>query len=347
MATRPHDQHCRGMQMINWFTLCDINYAPRALCLLRSMERWATYPFKLIVICCDQETYRVFDREEYVRAIQLSWIEEQHKRLLNIKHSRSWVEYLWTLPSVICSLFYNGRTPVIYLDADLYFFYGFDNRLSEFGFPFDEHTLIIPHRWTPKYEERLKVNGIYNVSMVAFGPQQRAGYCAELWAHQCLTWCYNRLEDGKFGDQKYLDIWPERWGAHVVDNPGWGLAPWNQEQYRYRMLDAVAPEGPKKSLLWWRDKDPEMWTHMIKIPAIDMGDKLYLPVTFYHFHELKTRKEKVVKYTNYPVHPFVEQNIYGLYEEEYASAYTTVCNRLSGTLGAKLPGEGPRQPFYS
>ena len=67
----------------------------------------------------------------------------------------------------------------------------------------------------------------------AFRPRDERGIAALRWWHdRCVEWCYQRFEDGKFGDQKYLDDWPDRFaGVHVVDHPGVGLAPWNVSRH--------------------------------------------------------------------------------------------------------------------
>ena len=55
------------------------------------------------------------------------------------------------------------------------------------------------------------------------------------WQERCIEWCYARFEDGKFGDQKYLDDWETRFKAqvHVLKNKELILAPWNATRFQY------------------------------------------------------------------------------------------------------------------
>jgi hypothetical protein len=61
------------------------------------------------------------------------------------------------------------------------------------------------------------------------------------WRDRCIEWCYARSEEGKFGDQKYLDDWTTRFDSvHVLEHLGGGIAPWNVQQYSfYRDKDAI------------------------------------------------------------------------------------------------------------
>ena len=327
--------------MERFYTVCDIKYAARALCLLRSLELWyEPEAFNLRVICCDPLTEQVFKVEPNAQAIPLKYIENYIPGLDIARTNRSWIEYLWTLPSAICSLFaHNERAS--YLDADTYFFYHpqvlfHDTQLIKGEIPF----AVVPHNWTPKYEKRLRPNGLYNVSWISFNPTRIGKTAAAVWRNLCLEWCKNEIdeENDRFADQRYLDRLMEAsisngMGSGVVtSSPGIGLAPWNQEQYDYQTVIYPMPARRAAEIVsgrrtvedWVRKEEGEF--RRTRVPCIKVGDATH-PVIFYHFHELRTDGPQIVKFTNYPVHPYVEQHIYKRYAEEYAYAHQVVQHR--------------------
>jgi hypothetical protein len=99
----------------------------------------------------------------------------------------------------------------------------------------DNSILITPHRYTPRYDQRDKT-GIYCVQFVVIKNNTNGIIALKWWRDVCLEWCYSRFEDGKFGDQKYLDDWPTRFeGVHVLKHLGGGVAPWNMQQYAFKL----------------------------------------------------------------------------------------------------------------
>lgn len=82
------------------------------------------------------------------------------------------------------------------------------------------------------------------------------------WRNACLEWCYNRFEEGRFGDQKYLDDWPVRFeGVHVLKHLGGGVAPWNMQQYLFKRENGI-----------------------LTGEVLNTGEKF--EVIFFHFHSL-------------------------------------------------------------
>jgi hypothetical protein len=122
--------------------------------------------------------------------------------------------------------------------------------------------LISEHRYTRDYDVSV-THGIYCVQFMYFKNDQNGLNALTWWRDRCIEWCFAYLEDGKFGDQKYLDDWQVRFpGVHVLQNPGGGLAPWNTQQYFIEN---------KNGKIFIRDKKN--------------GSRL--PLIFFHFHGLK------------------------------------------------------------
>jgi hypothetical protein len=141
-----------------------------------------------------------------------------------------------------------------YLDADLLFYSSTEPLFEEIG---SSSIAIIEHRFTPRLK-KYEANGIFCVEWVGFRRDEEGMACLSRWRQQCIEWCYNRLEDGRMGDQKYLDEWPGRYrSCHIIRHAGAGIAPWNYAQYSF-------------------DSDTE---GNITVDG--------MPLIFYHFHQFQ------------------------------------------------------------
>lgn len=213
-------------------TLFDSGYLFKGLAMLQSLARFCpgTHVF---VLCMDQQTQAILETLElkYITCIPLRDIEDE--ALLEAKKDRGVAEYCWTLSSSVpwYVLQHNPQIDFItYLDADLLFYSSVQPLFDEIG---DASIAIIEHRFTPRLQDR-EVNGRFCVEWVSFRRDEEGMACLERWRGQCIDWCYYRLEDGKMGDQKYLDEWPERYtSCHILQHSGAGIAPWNYAQYTF------------------------------------------------------------------------------------------------------------------
>ena len=86
--------------------------------------------------------------------------------------------------------------------------------------------------------QKCLARGIYNVGWVTFRRDEFGLECLEWWRERCLEWCYDKMEEERFADQKYLNDWPDRFrGVVVLQHKGAGLAPWNWMNYHIRFHD--------------------------------------------------------------------------------------------------------------
>ncbi len=213
-------------------TLFDSNYISFGLALYDSLERHFS-AYHLWVLCLDEECYEKLNSLALKNVTLVSLHDIETEEVLNAKKNRSWQEFCWTLGSVFTLYVlerYSYLYHIIYLDADICFFSSPEPIFKEIK---DASIMIIPHRF-PQRLRYLEENGMYNVQMMYFRKDKQGVDCLRQWVCQCLEWCYARIEDGKMGDQKYLDKWPSHYKSLcVLQNICAGVAPWNMEQYSF------------------------------------------------------------------------------------------------------------------
>lgn len=218
--------------MLNFCTFFDSNYLIKGLALYRSLVRHAA-SFSLWVLCFDDLAYKTLKILSLpgIVPISLKDFEEGDEELIHAKKNRSRIEYYFTCtPSLPLHIFKNcPEVDVItYVDADLFFFSDPSPIYEELG---DNSILIVGHRF-PAHHRQLERFGIYNVGLLSFRRDNNGLQCLNWWRKSCIEWCYDRIENGRFADQKYLDDWPTRFSRVVVlQHKGAGLAPWNVVGY--------------------------------------------------------------------------------------------------------------------
>lgn len=256
----------------------DRNYLVKALALIDSLNRHEKNEFTLYAVCLDEITRLTLNNlaPPNVVTVPIHEIEQRDSPLLSTKLTRTEVEYYWTCtPTIILRLIetHPEIDALTYLDADLYFFSSPDVIFDEMK----EHSVLIhEHRYSPSLAHLEAENGRFNVGLMTFRNDDTAAKVLNRWRDRCIEWCFKRVENGKMGDQFYLNEWPGLFGEGIgiLANPAAGVAPWNHIQYSF---------GTDKT----------------GCPTIDGR-----PLVFYHYHSLQFVTPDVVipaGFTDYPI----------------------------------------------
>lgn len=254
---------------LTFCTLFDSAYLSRGLLLYDSLNK-NTADFHLYIFAFDSLTFEVLGKLNLSNATIISLKTFENQALLDIKESRTKAEYCWTCTSSVISYVLDNFDvhSCTYIDADLYFYGSPQVLLDEI--PENKSVLITEHRYSrfaQIFEQ--KRAGRFCVQFITFYNTTESRYILKKWIGQCIDWCFNRYEDGKFGDQKYLDSWPIEYpDVHILRNMGGGVAPWNAMQYDFDFEDD-------------------------KIVGYDNRSKESFKVIFFHFHFVRITTERI------------------------------------------------------
>ncbi|TNE78340.1 MAG: glycosyl transferase [Bacteroidetes bacterium] len=249
------------MSRLNFCTLFDSNYLSRGLVMYDSLVAHCD-DFHLYVFAFNAKAEEVLNRLalEHMTVISLSDFEDE--QLLKVKPERSRAEYCWTCTSSTIQyvLDHYQVENCTYLDADLRFYHNPRVLIDEMEAS-GKSVLITSHRYTRRYDQSF-LRGKYCVQFMYFKNNPEGREVLQWWRERCLEWCYARVEDGKFGDQKYLDDWTTRFpSVHELNHLGGGVAPWNCQQYEFSLNSTNQLMGK--------------------------ADGHTFPVVFFHFHGVK------------------------------------------------------------
>jgi hypothetical protein len=156
--------------------------------------------------------------------------------LLSIRNSRTIPEFASTVkPAFLRYMMKSGKVSsqdlLGFMDVDFLFY---QPAAPLFQKMFESGSIIItPHKFPSHSEHEKFTKGVYNAGMVFFRNTSSAMQCLEEWRKQCIKWCYIRYEDGKIGDQGYLNDWPKKYGGvYELTDKGVNLGTWNIQNYR-------------------------------------------------------------------------------------------------------------------
>lgn len=312
--------------MISFVTLFDVNYMSRGIVLYNSLKENCKDKFTLYVLAMDNKAANYLKDSAYPNMVLITVdeIKEMYPVLIQLEKKRTRGEFSWTLSSFSIQYVlrkYNVES-CTYIDSDICFYNDPQLLLNELG---DKSVLITEHNYTPEYDQSAS-SGKFCVQFMYFKNNEDGNKVLEYWRSKCEEWCYNRFEEGKFGDQRYLDDWESRFAGIVYNcrNIGCGLAPWNIQKY------VISEEN---GILYVTEKIT----------------KIKKPVVFYHYHELKEIKEKkwccsqyyltdndkLLLYKPYINKLYNEENKYPneLVIKRYNKIHSSIVYKIRGFLG--------------
>ena len=282
-------------------TLFNSRYMSRGLTMYESLKN-AMNDFLLYIIAFDDKAYQKLNLLKLDKAVIISLNEFEDEELLRVKSERNSKEYCWTCSSksIAYILDMYGHSACTYIDADLFFFSNPLCLIEEMDEK--ESVLITEHRYS-EYCDQTEVSGKYCVQFVTFKNNEKGRNVLKWWTERCIEWCFDRREEGRFGDQVYLNQFCSLFdGVHELQHLGGGVAPWNAEQYTYY-------EDKGKVYLRVLDKIKEF------------------PVIFYHF-EAMTFFDKDVVRLSAPMYRIPDTAIAHLYKT-YIRKMEMVCHKYN------------------
>lgn len=300
----------------HYCTIFNAAYVVRGLALIESLRRHGG-AHRIHVFAMDAQTAQILRALERPEVVVITPAEFETAELIGVKPGRGIGEYFWTCtPHIIrhC-LLELGCDACTYVDADVWLM---SDPEPVFRAMDQDAVLLTEHRYTPRHDQSA-LSGRYCVQFMRFVANEQGLAALQWWCDRCIEWCFARREDGKFGDQKYLDDWTTRFpSVHVSQHVGAGVAPWNAARTDFRQRDGVVEV---------RDR-------------LDAALGAWQPLVFFHFHGLMSYGADQLCYGfGYRLPRSAKRWVYDRYARELHRGFQRFQPQLDG-LAASGPAPG-------
>lgn len=214
-------------------TLFDAAFLQRGVALVNSLNDYDDVELQFKILCLDEISADAV-RDLQIKNVEVLVLEDiLDNDLIKAQRNRSWREFCWTLPA--CLLKYliikqSIQGKLFYVDSDCFFF---SSPKRMFALLDEGHEILVhEHRFSSDRMSWQASSGRFNVGVVGGLIPGQFEKCVERWSAQVLDECVLEPENGKCGDQTYLNEWPELYSKlYIVNDKGVGVAPWNMNSY--------------------------------------------------------------------------------------------------------------------
>lgn len=163
------------------------------------------------------------------------------------------------------------KEDILYIDADIYFYNDWSVIYNDM--PEKLEIGLVEHRmpWTGD-------SGKYNVGILYFKKTQEAEKCLDFWQHCVLHDTEYRDVYGTCGDQKYLELFPEKFkNVYSMDSYIGHLAPWNLVYHQYTSNQIV-----------WKNKPQNLLYYHFSNFTPNFTDDTYIPAPRHHITSVRS-----------------------------------------------------------
>lgn len=218
-------------------TLFDGGYAAQGMALIDSLNTHCDACL-IYILCMDSDAELLLNHAgiQNIVLIRLDELEKFDHQLSDVKGRRKLIEYYFTCKASLLRYILNLQADcecVVYLDADVFFFSSPSLIDAEIA---TTSVAVTEHKFSSGNEHLLKY-GRFNAGWLSVRNDATGRRCVEWWRARCLEWCHDYTEGGRYADQKYLDEFPEKFNAAIINHLGANLAPWNMGNYFFSRSD--------------------------------------------------------------------------------------------------------------